>query len=68
MPKLEELGSSHLKDHGVKKEHYVFAGQALLYLFEQVLGDDFTPEVKTAWLQVWGIMEACMTKCYDEKQ
>lgn len=67
--KLEDLGESHMKEHKVKEEHYVYAGQALIYFFEQVLKEEFTEEVKEAWLAVWGVILKCMTKCYhsDEK-
>lgn len=64
--KLEDLGESHFKTHKVKEEHYVYAGQALIYFFETVLGKDFTEEVKEAWLAVWGVILKCMTKCYHE--
>ncbi|GAA6143272.1 globin family protein [Hydrogenophaga sp. 5NK40-0174] len=53
LPALHQLGEKHV-DYGVKPEHYDTVGAALLKTLEQGLGDAFTPEVKTAWAEVYG--------------
>ncbi|HKS38093.1 MAG TPA: globin family protein [Verrucomicrobiae bacterium] len=46
---MEALGRRHLAG-GVKDEHYVTIGAALLWTLERGLGHAFTPDVKNAWL------------------
>jgi hemoglobin-like flavoprotein len=54
---IRALGARHI-DYGVKDEHYDTLGEALLWALEHVLGDDFTPEVKTAWVDVYRLLKA----------
>jgi hemoglobin-like flavoprotein len=51
---LKDLGATHLS-HGLKleKAHYDLVGQALIDTLATALGDDFTDEVKEAWLVVY---------------
>jgi hemoglobin-like flavoprotein len=51
---LKELGAMHLS-HGLKlkKAHYEMVGQALVDTLATALGNDFTDEVKRAWLVVY---------------
>jgi hypothetical protein len=46
---LENLGKQHVA-YRVEKKHYYTVGLALLVTLETCLGDDFTPEIKDAWL------------------
>ena len=45
---LQALGAYHVTK-GTLAEHYPYMGQALLESFEEFLGDDWTPEVASAW-------------------
>lgn len=65
---VQDLGKRHI-DYGVKKEHYATVGQALLDTLEKGLGDDFTPEVKDAWAETYGILSQTMIEAsYPDKK
>jgi len=49
---LLELGKKH-GQYGVRPSHYVSAGQSLMNIMEDVLGDRFQPHHKNAWLEVY---------------
>lgn len=59
VPILQSLGQRH-ETYGVKPAHYATVGTALLTTLEQGLGEDFTPEVRQAWAQVYGTMTNVM--------
>jgi hemoglobin-like flavoprotein len=59
LPVVRELGMRHL-NYGVRDEHYGTVGSALLWTLEQALQDDFTPEVKSAWIKVYGVLSQTM--------
>lgn len=59
VPAVQDLGRRHVK-YGVQPAHYDTVGAALLWTLEKGLGDDFTPEVKTAWATVYGILAQTM--------
>ena len=59
VPILQGLGQRHAT-YGVQDEHYNDVGAALLATLEAGLGDDFTPEVKQAWTEVYGVMAKTM--------
>ena len=54
LPAIRDLGVRHV-GYGVKLADYEALAEALLWAFEQALGEDFTPEVRHAW-----------TVCYRE--
>ncbi len=56
---VEHLGRRHV-DYGVKDEHYDSVGAALLWTLEQGLGEQFTPEVKEAWAETYGVLATIM--------
>ncbi|MDA1325143.1 MAG: globin family protein [Proteobacteria bacterium] len=58
---VRELGVRHV-DYGVKPEHYVTVGAALIWTLQQGLGDAFTDEVKQAWSTAY---EAIATTMMD---
>lgn len=58
---LRAMGSRH-RDYGVKDEHYATVGQALVDMLAEVLDKRFTPEVRTAWLALYGAVEMLMKK------
>lgn len=55
VPHIEALGKRHVA-YGVKEEHYGMVGEVLLWTLEQGLGDDFTPDVKAAWAEVYTVL------------
>jgi len=59
MPVLQKLGRRHA-DYGVRDEHYDTVGAALLATLQQGTGVAFTPEVREAWVEVYGVVSATM--------
>lgn len=56
---LRAMGARHV-DYGVTDEHYATVAEALLDMLSEVLGAKFTPEVKTAWVTLYGAVETVM--------
>jgi len=65
VPILQNLGKRHA-GYGVRPEHYATVGAALLATLAKGLGDAFTPPVKEAWTQVYGVMSEVMIKAASE--
>ena len=59
VPAVKTLGSRH-SGYGVTTEHYRLVGEALLWTLERGLGQDFTPEVCSAWAKVYHLLAATM--------
>lgn len=59
VPILQNLGKRHA-GYGVVTAHYDNVGAALLKTLGQGLGDAFTPAVKAAWTEVYGVMAKVM--------
>jgi hemoglobin-like flavoprotein len=49
---LEDTAKRH-KEYGATPERYDLVGQALLWMLQVQLGDDFTPELKAAWTELY---------------
>lgn len=58
-PVLRNLGARHV-DYGVREEHYVTVGSALLWTLNAGLGEKFTPEVREAWTAAYGLLADVM--------
>ncbi|MEM9219531.1 MAG: globin family protein [Cyanobacteria bacterium P01_F01_bin.150] len=56
---LKGLGARHVK-YGALPEHYPLVGSTLLKTFEEYLGDAWTPEVKQAWVDAYGVITEVM--------
>jgi hemoglobin-like flavoprotein len=57
---VQELGERHV-DYGVQEKDYDTVGQALIYMLGECIGpEEFTPEVKGAWLQTYYLLAATM--------
>lgn len=56
---VQALGRRHA-GYGVKAEHYVPVGKALLWTLEKGLGEAFTPEVKDAWATTYIVLSTTM--------
>ena len=65
VPAVQDLGKRHV-DYGVKDEDYDTVGAALIWTLSQGLGDDFTDEVKDAWVTVYGILATTMKNAAAE--
>lgn len=59
VPLLAQLGARHV-GYGVRDEHYATVGAALLWALEKSLGREFTPTVKLAWSETYGLMSNTM--------
>ncbi|MEW6123984.1 MAG: globin family protein [Pseudomonadota bacterium] len=59
VPAAQVLAKRHLA-YGVREAHYAPVGAALLWTLEQGLGDAFTPEVKAAWAEAYGLLASVM--------
>ncbi len=59
VPVVQALGRRHAS-YGVTDEHYRTVGAALLWTLEQGLGVSFTPEVRMAWANTYGLLAEVM--------
>ncbi|MGK7931181.1 MAG: globin family protein [Microcystaceae cyanobacterium] len=56
---LQGLGARHVK-YGALPEHYPLVGNSLLKTFSQYLKEDWTPEVKKAWVEAYTVITEVM--------
>ncbi|MEM9540942.1 MAG: mechanosensitive ion channel domain-containing protein [Cyanobacteria bacterium P01_E01_bin.42] len=63
-PVLYNLGAKH-KGYGVAAKHYPAVGDALLQTFEQYLQEDWTAEVKQAWVDTFQAITQIMLEGAD---
>jgi hemoglobin-like flavoprotein len=59
VPALQKLGRQHVA-FGTRAAHYEPVGAALLWTLEQGLGPDFTPAVREAWVETYGLVAGVM--------
>jgi hemoglobin-like flavoprotein len=59
LPVLRSLGARHA-GYGVRDAHYATVGGALIQTLEQGLGEAFTPEVREAWVALYGVVSRTM--------
>lgn len=59
VPAVQNLGKNHV-GYGVTDEMYDTVGSSLIYTLETGLGDDFTPDTKSAWVEVYTILSTTM--------
>ncbi|WP_281557227.1 methyl-accepting chemotaxis protein [Thalassomonas sp. RHCl1] len=59
LPAVQKLGQRHLA-YGVEPRHYDLVGEALLTTLATGLGDEFTPAVKKAWIEVYQTLSSTM--------
>ena len=64
---LKGLGARHVK-YGALPEHYPLVGSSLLTTFEQYLKDDWTPQVKQAWIEAYSTITELMLDGADYSQ
>jgi hemoglobin-like flavoprotein len=56
---VTDLGKRHVS-YGVESNYFNIFGAALMWSLEQVMGPDFTPEVKEAWAETYAILSKSM--------
>jgi hemoglobin-like flavoprotein len=61
VPVLQNLGSRHAA-YMVQDRHYDLVGQALIWTLHEGLGNDFTPELESAWKRVYGFVAGIMRR------
>ena len=59
IPILHKLGAAHVK-YGVLPPHYDVVGQALIETLEAALSESFTDEIKSAWIEIYGVISSAM--------
>jgi hemoglobin-like flavoprotein len=59
LPVVRDLGMRHVA-YGVRDEHYGTVGAALIWTLQQALQEDFTPDVKSAWIKAYGVLSQTM--------
>ena len=59
VPAVQELGRRHV-NYGVLPQHYDTVGAALIDTLATGLGPAFTPDVRQAWIAVYGVLAATM--------
>ena len=58
-PTLRQLGTRH-NGYGVREEHYITVGTALLWTLQKALGPAFTSEAHGAWAAAYGLIAHTM--------
>lgn len=56
---LQTLAARHQR-YGVKEEHYAKVGEALVYTLETAFGKDLTPQLRAAWVELYGAVSSIM--------
>lgn len=59
VPAVQELGRRHVR-YGVQDSHYDTVGAALIWTLEQGLGESFTDDVRTAWVDIYTLLAGVM--------
>ncbi len=59
VPVAQDLAVRHV-DYSVKAEDYAKVGASLLRTLETGLGEAFTPDVKQAWTEAYGLLSGVM--------
>ena len=64
LPAVRSLGQRHA-GYGITAEHYQPVAEALLWTLEYYLGEDFTPELKDAWVQAYTTLAGVMIEASE---
>jgi len=59
LPVVRSLGTRHVS-YGVRDKDYDTVGQALLWTLRKGLGEAFTPDVESAWTNVYATLASAM--------
>lgn len=66
LPVVQSLGKRHVA-YGVEDYQYETVGSALIKTLEIGLGDDFTSEVKEAWVIAYDVLATTMIQASQEE-
>ncbi|MBC7810754.1 MAG: hemin receptor [Burkholderiales bacterium] len=66
-PMLHDLGKRHMS-YGVTRDQYELVKSALLWMIEQCLKKDFTPDTRAAWIAAYDLITGIVTSAYDSPQ
>lgn len=58
---LHALGERHA-GYNVQVDHYAAVGSALMWMFQQCLGDKFTDDMEEAWINAYAFISAEMER------
>ena len=61
VPALHSLGARH-EAYGVTPDHYAPVGSALVWMFQETLGDRFTEDMEDAWLEAYAFLATEMER------
>jgi hemoglobin-like flavoprotein len=67
VPIVQRLGERHV-NYGVTPDQYAIVAEALLWTLQQGLGDDFTDEVKAAWVVTYTTLADVMIEAASHVQ
>ena len=67
LPTVKALGVKHV-EYGVNATHYGTVGEALIWTLEQGLGDEFTPQVRDAWIAAYTLLSNVMIEAAEQSQ
>eukprot|EP00672_Neobodo_designis_P021682 CAMPEP_0174827370 /NCGR_PEP_ID=MMETSP1114-20130205/670_1 /TAXON_ID=312471 /ORGANISM="Neobodo designis, Strain CCAP 1951/1" /LENGTH=197 /DNA_ID=CAMNT_0016061009 /DNA_START=66 /DNA_END=659 /DNA_ORIENTATION=+ len=67
IPNLRDLGLRHCR-YGCRLEDYELGGKAFMMTIEHFMGDAVTPEVRAAWLWVYGVVQSVMVSMNDTEE
>ena len=59
LPVVQSLGARHVS-YGVRDKDYDKVGQALLWTLRNGLAESFTPDVESAWTNVYATLASAM--------
>lgn len=65
VPAIQDMGRRHV-GYGVKDEDYDTVGAALIWTLGAGLKDDFTDDVKAAWVEVYTLLATTMKNAANE--
>lgn len=66
LAQLTALGKRHI-GYGVKVQDHQTLGTALIWALGQCLGERFTPEVRSAWVETYSELSQMMVEARTEK-
>jgi len=66
LPAVQALGERHFS-YGVKPEYFQPASESFIWALEQHLGDHFTPELKSAWVDAFKSLTDAMLSAFDSQ-
>ena len=64
LPAVRALGKRHA-EYGVTAEHYQPVAEAFLWTLDHYLGEDFTPELKDAWVEAYTTLAGAMIEASE---